>query len=397
MNKKITILILALLILTLAIPASAKLTPEIKASLLRYDPMPAAQGSTVNVWLKITNLGMPSGNLEVKFVPDYPFTLAPGEDEIKQLGVMPRAEELVVDFDLLVDLYARNQEYGAKFHYKWTEQDMWTEFKAPIEIETTDALLIVSNYILNPKEAAPGDLVEVKLLLKNDGISPVKTADVILDTSDANFFSTHQTGNRKRVGSIMPGEKKEIIFKIMTNSDAEIKLHDLPVKLEYKDEKGQQYSRTSQIGIKMNAPPELIMFIDSTDIHSKRSPGTVRVKLVNKGVTQLKYVTLKLIKTEEYDILSPTNLAYIGNLDNDDFDSAEFIIKPLENDPKLMYMLEFKDPYNRKYTQEFTLPLRIVSKRALGLEKSSLPMVIVLLIIAGIGYWFYKKRKKRKK
>ncbi len=395
--KKKTILILILLLITLCITVQATRMPEIKASIIRYDPMPAVQGSIVKVWVKLENIGTESGAAQIKFVPEYPFSLAEGEDRIKNLGIIPRSEEIVIPFNIMVDLYALNKEYDVKFHYKWTDYDVWAEFSSPIELETTDVLLVVSNYSLEPKDFVPGDTVKIKLLIKNEGISSVKSADIILDTSQNNFFSTLGTGNRKRVGYIEPRESKEIVFDIMINANAEIKLHTLPVKIEYTDDKGMQYSKTSQIGIKINAPPELIMFIDSSEIYSRGTPGKVRAKIVNKGISDLKYVTLKLIKTPEYEILSPTNIAYIGNLDADDFDSAEFIIEPNEKEPKLNFLLEFKDTYNRKYTQEYLLPLRIVSKRALGLEKSKLPMIILILILAGIGYWYYKKKKKKKK
>ena len=255
---------------------------------------------------------------------------------------------------------------------------------------------MISDVKTTPKIVKPGDEIDINLTVKNEGISSIKTVDVTLDTTELDFFSLLGTGNTKRIDFLEPKESKEINFKIMTDSNAAIKVYNIPLKINYRDNKNRDYEISSKAGIKMNAEPDLTMMMDSSEIFSKKTAGKVRAKIVNKGIVDVKYITLKIVKTPDYNILSPSNVAYIGNLDNDDFDSAEFIIKPLVDEPILKFMLEFKDPYNKDYVQEYSLPLRIVSKSELGETKSKLPLFILLILIIGGIYWYVRRRKKRK-
>ena len=395
--KKETLLIITLIfVVLLTFPGMARRLPEINANVLKYSPNPATQGSTVKIWLKIDNAGTTADNIEVKFIPEYPFSLPAGEPITKKIGVIPGTEEAVVDFTALVDLYAPNEEIDIKFQYRWTENEVWTELTYPISVETTDALIVISNYSITPSPVIPGTEAEMKINIKNAGIMGIKNADIILDTTEVDFFTTLDTGTIKRIDYLEPGEAKEVKFKIMTDADAELKVYNIPINIKFKDDKNNDYATSIKIGMKVNKNPNIIMFIDSSEITNKGTPGKIRVKTVNKGV-DIKYATLKIIKTPEYEILSPSNIAYIGNLDGDDFDTTEFLIKALKNDPLLQFTLEFKDSYSKDFMQAHSLPLKIVSKSELGEGGSSWPVIILLLAIIGVAYWLIKKRIKKNK
>jgi hypothetical protein len=110
----------------------------------------------------------------------------------------------------------------------------------------------------------------------------------------------------------------------------------------------------------------------------------------------LKYVTVRLTQTPDYEVLSPSNEAYVGNLDSDDFETVDFTIKPLVESPRLSVQLEFKDPYNLDFSQQYDLPLRIITAKELGQKKTPWVAIVVgLLVVAGIIYWWRKGKKKR--
>ena len=400
MNKKryseLLILLAAIVFFSaLSLQVTAARMPEVSASILKYEPYPAAQGQVMKVWIKVTNLGTSAENVAVRFKPEYPFSLAPGEKETKEIGTIPGTEEAVVDFDIMVDLYAPNAKKDITFQYKWTSAGIWAELKEPILIETSDSLVVVSEVKTTPETVKPGDEVDIDLTVKNEGMSQIKTVDITLDTAELDFFSILGTGSTKRIDFLEPKESKKVNFRIMTDSNTEIKVYNIPLKIKYRDSKNRDYEVTSKVGLKVNAKPDLTMLIDNSEIFAKKTAGKVRAKIINKGIVNVKYITLKIVKTPDYDILSPSNIAYIGNLDNDDFDSAEFIIKPLTEKPVLKFILEFKDTYNKDYVQEYSLPLRIVSKSDLGEKKSKLPLIIILLLAAGGVFWYFRRKKRK--
>jgi len=57
---------------------------------------------------------------------------------------------------------------------------------------------------------------------------------------------------------------------------------------------------------------------------------------VNKGFAQVKFLNLKMLSTENYDVTSATE-AYVGNLDSDSSDSQDFQIQDEERHIRRKY------------------------------------------------------------
>lgn len=390
--KKLLFIVMALL---LVMPAYAAGGAMIKASILRYQPTPAEQGNTVDVWVQLTNIGEKADKVAVKFMPDYPFSLPENSKAEIDVGSLAATESKVVKFTVFVDASAPNGDQTITFLYKYGS-DNWIEFEAPISVQTQNSVVIVNNVVINPSPVKPGQQAVVELELKNGGRIGVKNVDVTLDLTDMPF-SAIAGGAKKRVDFIPVGGSAKVVFHLASDTSTEVKLYNIPVELSYQDERNSQLTDTAQVSLLVNAQPEVSLTVDKTDFASKKSAGVVSIKVVNKGVVNMKYVTVRLIETDDYDVLSTSNEAYVGNLDSDDFETVDFTLKPSVKEPKLSVQLEFKDPYNVDYNQQYVLPLRIITAKDLG--KGGMPWgtILVVLVLAGAGYWYWKKRKKHKK
>ena len=95
------ILILALIALTLLMPASALNT---KLSSTDYDPSPAQPGQYVTLFLKVENPGSETlKDQSFKLMPKYPFSLKPGEASIHKVSTMTGGDVVSLEYDLFVD------------------------------------------------------------------------------------------------------------------------------------------------------------------------------------------------------------------------------------------------------------------------------------------------------
>jgi len=74
--------------LALTVLALLALLTALTAKLMKYDPYPANAGEYVTVWIKIENpgLGSPSEDVQLRVVPEYPFSLEPGETGLEEIG-----------------------------------------------------------------------------------------------------------------------------------------------------------------------------------------------------------------------------------------------------------------------------------------------------------------------
>jgi len=390
-------IIVLVIFLALAASAYARVGAEVSAQILRYEPTPAEQGNTVDIWIQLTNAGTKAEGVTIKFEPEYPFSIPEGQPREINVGTVAATEDKVVKFTVFVDPNAPNGDQDIKFWFKYQERAQWIQFEAPITLQTQDATLVVDSYMSVPSPVVPGQIADLIMTLRNAGRIATKNIDVSIDLEDE-AFSTIGHGEKKRINYLAPGETEQISFKLASDTSTEVKVYGIPVMLDYQDERNKDYSDEAKISIVVNAEPELSLTVDATEFEKKTKPGTVSLKVVNKGVVDLKYVTVKLVRTPDYEILSPSNEEYVGNLDNDDFETVDFIIKPLVENPRLKIALEFKDPYNVDFMQEYGLPLRIITDKDLGKEKS--PIVWIVLAIAaagGIFYWYKKKKKKKRR
>ncbi len=392
--RKITLLF-ALLVLC-ATSAFAVGGAEVKASILRYEPAPAEQGNTVDVWMQLSNAGTKADRVAIKFVPEYPFSLPTGQAEEIDVGVLAATESKVVKYTLFVDGNAPNGDRNVSFLYKYGSINEWAKLETPITLQTQNAVLIVDAYKVTPSPIIPGQSVNLELTLRNSGRINVKNVDASIDLEDGTF-STLGSGAKQRIDSIPAGESETLTFKLASDTSTEVKVYGVPVTLSYQDTRNKQYNDTAKISLVVNAEPELSLTVDSTEFTDKSAPGKATLKIVNKGVVNLKYVTITLGQHPSYDILSSSNENYVGNLDSDDFETAEFTIKPLTEAPTMLVKVDFKDPYNVDYSKTYELPVRIITAADLGQGGSSTWMIVVFVLLAGAGYWYYRRRKHNKK
>jgi hypothetical protein len=397
MNKKIfSIILMILMVISTASVFAARQGPIISADILKYEPAPVEPGGYLEVWISVNNEGTTSEDFKIEFFPEYPFALAEGENEMKTLQALPTRENAVIKYRLVVAHDAPNKDMPLKFQYQFGQSVVWTRLDSDISIRTAGAILTVAEYTTTPEKVRPGDFITVDLTVKNSGQITVKDIDVRLDL-DESVIAPIGSGNTKRINEILPGATGKVSFTLIADTSAEIKVYSIPLKLEYKDIRNAEYDDETRISLVMSAEPDLAVIIDSSEITSKDKVGTVTLKVINKGITDLKYLNARLVSTDQYEVLSSSNEEYIGNMDSDDFETIEFLIKPKTDNARLNVVVDFKDPYNKEYSQTYDLPLRIVSTADLG--QSSFPWgttFVVLLVITGIIYWWYKRRKKKK-
>ena len=372
--------------------------PDIETTLQRYEPQPAEPGTYSDVYLRVTNHVGVAENLQVEFVEKYPFTLAPGESAIKKIGDLDSLQRnyAVIDYRVRIAPDAINKDYNFTIYHSTGQGDSKVKKEFPIRVRGSDASVTLESYSFTPEDIRPGQTADLQMVFVNTGNGPVKDIDVGLGFEDIKV-STMGSGTTKRIPRLEPGSKETVSYKVIVDGSAEIKVYDIPVNLKYRDYLNSEYNATTHLGMIVKAEPEIDVRLDQSAITSASESGEVSVQVVNSGIVDQRYVTLTLLPSAEYESLSYSDINYIGNLDSDDFEIADYRIKPKVAQPTLKFRVDFKDPYNKEYSKDFQVPLRIITEEDLGTKKSSTwPVILVLLILAGGAYWLNKKRKHKK-
>lgn len=412
MNKKISVIALCVLLVGIASIVHAAVIADsarIEVSLISQEPDPVSPGGLLDVRFKVENFGG-GGTEDIIFeiLPEYPFSLYKGNAE-RNIGSMQARQQgeegIIVHYELRVDENAIEGDNLIDIRYKFGETtSSWNLVKDfPIRVRTRDIVLSVESIKSIPSAVAPGNEFELSLTLRNNADSLIKDVTVNLDLSDDDLpFAPSTSTSEKQIYQIQSKTGKIMKFDLVTLPDAEGGIYKVPLNISYTDETGESFSKEDILSITVSSTPDLLLTIDSSEISGKQKSGEIVIKIVNRGLTNIKLLTAKLTDTDDIEVISEPEV-YVGNIDSDDYETVEFDVrvKSYEKSVELPLELKYRGAANKQHQQKVTLNLKTFSKGKLAAVISSIiRLIVTIAIIIGIVFgvrWIYKKRKSKRK
>ena len=415
-----TIIIPAIIILMIVPSMNAQIStfPQITVTLINNEPDPVAPGNVVKMKFRIENEGSePAEDVQAKLVLKYPFSFY-GEEEVKNLGTIAGSQTGSVgvreDWELLVDDEATTGDHTVEFWYKikggvWTKAGEYT-----VTVRSREAVLAINEIKTDKENIIPGTITRVAFVLENLADNTLTNIKLNLNlysalttTTTVTFvelpFTPIGSGNEKTLRKLEPGESKEVVFDLFTDADAESKAYKIPYTLTYSDSSGANFTRTGILGLIVESTPELSVNIESTEIYKAGAKGKVEIKLVNKGFSDIKFLDVLLSENKDFEIISNPEV-YIGKLDSDDYETAEYTImvnKEAKDKVILPLRVEYRNANGRLYTNNVELSLKLFSGSELKqrTDHNGFPWVIIIIVIVvlGIAGYAYKRRRNKKR
>ncbi len=419
MKKMSAIVIFAVLLLgaaaaVYAVDYSTPSQASVRIKSTRYDPFPVEPGSYFDVWIRVENFGGADiQNFKFKLDPEYPFSLDPNEEAQRDFGLLNSGGQALFKFKVRADINAVEGENPLAYEFSISGAD-WNRAQLNINVHTMDAILAIEDVVSEKEVIAPGDKTSIEIKLKNMADSILKNVNVKLNLVEviqtgATFqvkelpISPLGSSDEKTIKVIEGGEETSVKFDLIVDSSAESKVYKIPLTITYNDMQGTNYSKNNIISVLVGSAPDVAITVDSSTANMVGKVGDVVVKFVNKGFSEIKFLYVTLDETDNFELVSPSEV-YLGNVDSDDYESAEFkiYVKDSPNgEINLPLMVSYKDTNNKHYKEEIILKTRIYSSsraKKLGLaEGSSSVGIIVVIVIAGGGFYLYRKYKKKRK
>lgn len=373
-----------------------------------YEPYPAEPGKYIDLYVKVENLGTRAAtDSTFELLPKYPFSLDSDVDAIKNFGRIEPSQPVLLKYKVRVDKNAVSGNSSIDLRYRTGKEGLWFTISFDIYVKPRDTILSIEKVESVPDEIVAGGKANVEFTLKNLANTQVRDITLKLDLSgSATPFAPVGSTTEKRIEKLEAGEEESVIFRIISEASAEPKVYKIPLTLTYSDEAGTTYTKSDIIGLLISSDPELQLYMEESDTFMGGTKGSVIVSVSNIGATQAKFVSIVLAQSKNYEIIGPDR-TYIGNLDSDDFDTAEFRLYVDEslNNTKIpiVVTVTYKDAYNDEHTREFGLELPIYSREHLirlgeiSANGGSNPVVyaIVAIIVLYILYRLFFRRKKR--
>lgn len=361
-----------------------------------YTPYPAEPGKYIDLWVRIQNVASSTTDeVTCALDPVFPFSVEAGEDSEKIVGTLGANQEALLKFHVRINADAVQGTNYLKFKCKYKNTD-WTSSKFAIYIQPHDASISVGRVESNPVEFEPGQIGQMSIELENIASIALKDITVKLDLSSADIpFVPVNSTIEKRIQRIAVGGKQTVVFDIATSADAQSKRYKIPLKLTYNDDLGNNYSKETIVSLTVASKPNIMTVYEKTGLIKNEAKNAVTLSIINKGLSQVKFMTAKLDPSGGYTLLSPADV-YIGNINSDDSETAEFdlYINTTASKISLPLIVTYRDISERTYTEKFIVSVDVYTKELAikyGLEKQTSvdPVLIAILGLAGL-YIIYK-------
>lgn len=339
---------------------------DIVITLINQDPDPVEPGQYVDIRFRVENRGTEAAkNVSVELLPAFPFAVVgSARKDLSTLEAQQKGSEgVIVKYRLRVDGAALEGENQVELRYQ-VAQGGWVKLSPfNLTVKAQDAILAVTGVETIPDQVHPGEQVNVTLTFRNLATAGLKNIQVKLELDNVQFSPFHTT-NEKTIVRLASQEEKSATFVLVADPDASSQIHKVPYKLSYQDEQQVSYARNGTFGMMVYDKPQFLVNLEDSDVYEQSDNGNIVVSLSNTGTSTLKFVTLELKESSAYQVLSARKV-YLGNLESDDYETAEFTIHPTNQESggiALNLLVEYKDNYNRAYNKMEVLALPLYSQ-----------------------------------
>ena len=368
---------------------------EIRFDLVKTDPAPLEPGKTFDMWFDVTNLQSYSiRNLQISLVDKFPFAIKDENKRTILIEEIKSGEKKSVKFIVNVNKDINEGTYQLGLQYYSQKIDSFVSKNFNLDIKSIGVVVTPTEIRLDPERIRPGGSANLEIDIVNGAGSVISDVTTELGLTVTPFVTLGET-SEKRIRQLAQNAKATLNYNLIVNPDAESRVYRIPLSITYYDQLGAKFSRNNTIGIAVYAKPEYNLDLENTEVFVSRQKGEVTVSIANKGNSELKFLSVELSKSKDYNIISNPRI-YIGNLESDDFETASYTIYTKSSKPvPLKFKVEYKDSYNDNFSDEHevTLPLyNRITAQSLGLIKINTFWInlIIIILLAVLAYKTYK-------
>jgi LPXTG-motif cell wall-anchored protein len=367
----------------------ATASPQISTQLMSTEPSPMQIGEYADVRFKVSNTGDDAKNVSVEFVESYPFSVDPGDK--KRWTVTDLESGDTFEFRVPVRVNPSALQGEEELEVRTGTDGNTRTHRLPVQIKADDDGLFVEEVDF-PERVGSGTSSEMNITLRNTANAHFRNVEVSLGFNQQTPMVASGT-TRKRVGSIGPGETRNVVYTINVDESAENGVYSLPINLNYENEAGAPQSKSQDTGIVVGGQPQIEVGLNQEGEIQAGSSGTVTYRFVNRGEGTAKFVKVEFMDGENFSIRSGSSV-YLGDMNPDDYQTAETEIytEPGTDSVQVPVELTYRENGEEK-TVTRNVDVDILSGEELQRYggDSSTPFLLIGAVavvgIAGVIYW----------
>ena len=372
MKKKLFSIMLLLLLVPLVSANSL-----LKASIISYNPVPAAPGQLVDVWIQLSNGGTDSTKMVgIEVLNNSVFSVY-GDESLKTFQPLQPYKNIVVKYTLMV---SRNAPQGTNYlKIRYTsdyDSNTWIETELPIEVLMHAPTLIIKEINRKPETVRQGEEVLISMRIANQ-----QSCEIV----ESPFYPLTSTNIVK--SSLGPGKETILNYRVLISPSSDSGIYRLPLTITFYDETGVEHTQQEEISIIVKSDPELVTTLD--DVKTDKGLIEPTISISNTGLEPVKALRVMITKIDGAILEYPLGEYYLGNIDPDDDAVLKLGIIPTRNVVNITLRYSYMDSMNKEYEEEETLEIKMPKKQS----KAWIWGLVGIIVVIGIIVWIKKKRK----
>ena len=263
-----------------------------------------------------------------------------------------------------------------------------------LSLNFASALVVDADYII----IYPGESGSVKVEVDNNFNFDIEDVSVALTLDDLPFTSVGSS--EKSLDDLDSDDDDSVTFTIQASTDIIPGDYNIPYVVKYTNAEDSNATQEEKIGsfcLRVSAKTNIDFSVETKD-NIVGQQGRISLKIVNKGLGEIKFVSVK-ISPQGYELISSRDV-YVGTIDSDDSDTASFDVVFKTTSPTLSAIVNYNDFDNKAKTETINLPVNVYTvEKALELGLITKTNYIPYFGVGGILIiWFiWRKIKKRRK
>ncbi|ABO34887.1 conserved hypothetical protein [Methanococcus maripaludis C5] len=261
-----------------------------------------------------------------------------------------------------------------------------------------DINLGISNVITDPTEIkAQETYVKIDVDITNNGHGETKNVEIDLLSEDP-FTDSWSNSNFKNIGILNSGDTKTAVFYIDVDKDAKSGHYAVPLNITYMDVFDEEYSEIEYIDLYIKPKPVLEILPETYTLKAG-DENTITLTLQNTGSEKAQSVKISAIKNSAQPFEFTQKTDSIGTLDLNETGEGQLIIDVDSDAANKEYLITVEVRSvgdSEKGDDNVYLSQKTVRVNVEGGGNSTVVYLAVLLLVGGLGYYMYLKRKKEK-
>jgi len=263
-----------------------------------------------------------------------------------------------------------------------------------VMLNFASALVVDADYIT----IYPGESGSVKVEVDNNFNFDIEDISVALALDKVPFTSIGSS--EKSLDDLDENDDDSVTFTVRASTDIAPGDYNIPYIIKYinaEDSNATQEEKTGSFGLRVSAKTNIDFSAETKD-NIIGQQGRISLKIVNKGLGEIKFVSVK-VSPQGYELISSENV-YVGTIDSDDSDTASFDVVFKTTKPILTAIVNYNDFDNHAKTETINIPVNVyTTEKAIELGLIKKPNYAPYFAVGGVLIiWFvYRKIKKARK